>query len=159
MKNRFIKLMLIALAIHAPLLSLEGVGTKVAAQSHLPSPSDLALLRSARHDNPAYADRQVRYGFTPGRRTANPAYHALSSAMYLYQRFVSPVIMRRCAFTPTCSAYSKALIRQYGLLPGSLFTADRLMRCNRISLTDLRYHRLAAEGRGYIHESVLRYQL
>ncbi len=128
-------------------------------QAALPSADDMALLRRAAVSDSAYADRQVRYGFTPGRRTLNPAYHALSSAMYLYQRFVSPVIMRQCAFSPTCSGYSKALLHEYGLLGGTVCTADRLMRCNRISLTDIRYHRLAAEGKGHIRESVHRYKL
>ena len=79
--------------------------------------------------------------------------------MYIYQRCVSPVIARSCAFSPTCSGYSKALINEYGLAKGVVCTADRLMRCNRISLADHTNILLINPIDGHIHESVDRYRL
>lgn len=120
--------------------------------------ADFRLLRTVQHEDHTYDARQVTYGFTPGKRTWNPAYHLLSSGMYVYQKVVSPLLSTRCAYTPTCSAYSKALIREYGLLKGTFLTADRLMRCNRMALTDLNNRYLLGNSHGSIHESVDRYR-
>lgn len=121
--------------------------------------ADVQLLRAAKGAvDHSYDARQVTYGFTPGKRTWNPVYHVLSSSMYVYQSVISPIISRRCAFSPTCSAYSKALIHEYGLLKGSFLTADRLMRCNRISLSDKNNHYILVNEHGRIYESVDRYR-
>ena len=119
---------------------------------------DLALLRDAERVDHRYDDRQVVYGFTPGRRTFNPAYHLLSSAMYVYQKGVSPILQRGCMFRPSCSAYSKALLKRYGLLKGTICTADRLMRCNRVALTDVNSTLKIQNGHGHIYESTDRYR-
>ncbi len=139
------------------LICLIGVSGIVQAQQ-LDS-VDYQLLRTAQHVDHSYDARQVTYGFTPGKRTWNPVYHVLSSSMYVYQSVVSPLISRRCSFSPTCSAYSKALIHEYGLLKGTFLTADRLMRCNRISLSDENDKYLLINGHGRIFETVDRYRL
>lgn len=139
------------------LIVLIGLISNVQAQQ-LDS-ADAQLLRAASHIDHSFDGRKVTYGFTPGKRTWNPAYHMLSSSMYVYQSVISPIISRRCSFTPTCSAYSKALIHEYGLLKGTFLTADRLMRCNRISLSDKNNSYLLNDGHGSIPESVDRYRL
>ncbi|MBA3298928.1 MAG: membrane protein insertion efficiency factor YidD [Thermoleophilaceae bacterium] len=48
----------------------------------------------------------------------------------LYQHVISPVIPQRCKYYPSCSQYSVASIRQYGILRGLVLTAWRLLRCN-----------------------------
>lgn len=120
---------------------------------------DLFLLRETQMVDHSFDSRNVSYGFSPGKRTWNPAYHVLSSSMYVYQSVVSPLIARQCAYTPSCSAYSKALIREYGLLKGMFLTADRLMRCNRIALSDKNNRYTYIDGHGHISESVGRYCL
>ena len=120
---------------------------------------DLRLLRAAQHVDHTYDSRQVTYGFTKGKRTWNPVYHVLSSSMYVYQSVVSPLLSTRCVFTPTCSAYSKRLIHEYGLLKGTFLTADRLMRCNRIALSDNNNKYLIINAHGVIAEDVDRYRL
>ena len=117
--------------------------------------SDLQLLKQAAR--PVCSEREVAYGFVPGKRTLNPFYHMFSSAMYVYQKYLSSVLSRQCAFSPTCSGYSKALIKEYGLCKGVFCTADRLMRCNRIALSDKDAIIQMKEGNGHIHESVARY--
>ncbi len=47
-----------------------------------------------------------------------------------YQRFVSPLLPRRCKYHPTCSAYAVQAIESYGILRGSVLAAWRLLRCN-----------------------------
>ena len=121
--------------------------------------SDIKRIDSHVREAGPLADRHVRYGFGRNNRTLNPSYHLFSSGMYVYQRCISPVIVRKCAYSPSCSAYSKALIREYGLLKGSICTADRLMRCNRISLADPDTYQLIDRSDGHIHETVDRYRI
>ncbi len=119
---------------------------------------DLVLLSQHSPTNSQYADRVVKYGFKDKHKTINPLYHLLSSSMFVYQKYVSPVLSRSCAYVPTCSRYSKLLIKEYGLVKGTFFTADRLMRCNRIALADKNAMFLLIEGNGLIHEDVERYR-
>ena len=130
-----------------------------AQQTDTLSSTDLQRLRQKDIHCPLTADRHVHYGFGASHQWYNPFYHLLSSGMYVYQRCVSPVISRSCAFAPSCSGYSKALIHEYGLAKGMICTADRLMRCNRISLADPTNQSLINPSDGHIHESVDRYRL
>lgn len=50
-----------------------------------------------------------------------------------YQRFVSPLLPRRCRYEPTCSAYAVTAIRRFGPLRGALLALWRLVRCNPFS--------------------------
>lgn len=57
---------------------------------------------------------------------------ALLAAIDLYQATLSPVLGAagaRCRFTPTCSRYGEAAIRQDGALIGTLRTIHRIGRC------------------------------
>lgn len=45
-----------------------------------------------------------------------------------YQKAVSPVGAGRCAFSPSCSAFSADALREKGVIVGIIMTADRLMR-------------------------------
>ena len=48
----------------------------------------------------------------------------------LYQRFVSPLLPRRCKYLPTCSDYALQAVRAHGLLRGGVLAGWRLLRCN-----------------------------
>jgi putative membrane protein insertion efficiency factor len=48
----------------------------------------------------------------------------------LYQRFISPGLMSRCKYHPSCSQYAVDAIRHYGILRGVVLAAWRLLRCN-----------------------------
>ncbi len=67
----------------------------------------------------------------------NPFGLALAGMMFVYQRFVSPQIPAECLYHTSCSNFSILLIREYGLIKGSIATADRLMRCNRVAVLDI----------------------
>ncbi|MGE5359710.1 MAG: membrane protein insertion efficiency factor YidD [Bacteroidales bacterium] len=52
--------------------------------------------------------------------------------VHLYQRTVSPALARlgaTCRFTPTCSHYAEAVLRQHGIIRGSWLTARRVAHC------------------------------
>jgi putative membrane protein insertion efficiency factor len=51
----------------------------------------------------------------------------------LYQRWISPALPRRCKYEPTCSAYAAQVIRELGVVRGSILAAWRLARCNPFS--------------------------
>lgn len=67
----------------------------------------------------------------------NPVRLSLGGMMYVYQRFVSPQLPSECLYHPSCSGFSKELIRDLGLVKGMAATADRLMRCNRVAAFDI----------------------
>jgi Uncharacterized conserved protein len=108
----------------------------IGIQSRIEAQTDKELLLSENFEDHSFDDRIVHYGFRENNRSFNPLYHALSSAMFVYQKIISPQLSKQCAFLPTCSAYSKELINTYGMFKGVFCTADRLMRCNRIALSD-----------------------
>jgi len=67
----------------------------------------------------------------------NPVTLALTGSMYLYQNVLSAQMGRQCLYNPSCSNFSKQAIAEFGLVKGVFLTADRLLRCNRISALDL----------------------
>ncbi|HEX2096769.1 MAG TPA: membrane protein insertion efficiency factor YidD [Solirubrobacterales bacterium] len=57
----------------------------------------------------------------------------LLGAIRAYQRWLSPLLPRRCKYEPTCSAYGSEAIRRFGALRGGLLAAWRILRCNPFS--------------------------
>jgi len=51
----------------------------------------------------------------------------------LYQLFISSQDVPACQFTPTCSRFTSASIKRYGLLWGVIMGSDRLQRCHSFS--------------------------
>ncbi len=88
----------------------------------------------------------------------NPVSLAFTGLMYVYQRFVSPQTPSKCIYETSCSHFSKILIAEYGLIRGIVFTADRLMRCNRVAATDVNPSRINEQS-GKVIETVEIYQL
>lgn len=67
----------------------------------------------------------------------NPFRLLLGGMMFTYQRWISPQMPSECLFHTSCSHFSMELIYEFGLIKGSIATADRLMRCNRIAVFDI----------------------
>ena len=57
----------------------------------------------------------------------------VTAPIRLYQRFISPLLPRRCRYEPTCSAYAVEAVRSFGVLRGSVLAAWRVLRCNPFS--------------------------
>ncbi len=51
----------------------------------------------------------------------------------LYQRYLSPMKITKCPYTPSCSQYGLEAIQKYGAIKGSAMAAWRIMRCNPFS--------------------------
>jgi putative membrane protein insertion efficiency factor len=51
-------------------------------------------------------------------------------AIDVYRSRISPIQGQRCGFYPTCSAFGRQAVSEYGALQGVIMTADRLTRCN-----------------------------
>lgn len=58
---------------------------------------------------------------------------ALLGAIGAYQRWLSPLLPRRCKYEPTCSEYAVESLRRFGVLRGSVLATWRILRCNPLS--------------------------
>ena len=47
-----------------------------------------------------------------------------------YRTFISPLLMPRCRFYPSCSAYALEAVQLHGAVRGSWLAARRLSRCH-----------------------------
>ena len=54
----------------------------------------------------------------------------LIGVVRLYQVAISPLLGRRCRFTPTCSTYMIEAIRKYGALRGGWRGVRRILKCH-----------------------------
>ena len=50
--------------------------------------------------------------------------------IFVYRRFISPLLGPRCRYEPSCSRYAVQAIERYGILRGLVLAAWRLLRCN-----------------------------
>ena len=51
----------------------------------------------------------------------------------LYQRWISPLLPRRCKYEPTCSAYAVEAVERFGVVRGTVLACWRILRCNPFS--------------------------
>jgi uncharacterized protein len=118
---------------------------------------DIFLLKNSNIIDPHYTSvRIVKFGIANDSSKlakANPVMFLFSLPMYCYQKVISQQIFASCLYAPSCSEFSRMLFKKYGLVGGFLTSADRLMRCDRISATSIRPISID-ETDGKIHESV-----
>ena len=48
----------------------------------------------------------------------------------LYQKALSPLLLPRCRYAPTCSKYALEAIKKYGPWIGGKFTIRRILSCH-----------------------------
>ncbi len=56
-----------------------------------------------------------------------------------YRNYISGLMLPKCRFYPTCSAYARQALQKKGLFRGLMMTGKRLLRChpfNRSSFYD-----------------------
>jgi putative membrane protein insertion efficiency factor len=58
---------------------------------------------------------------------------AVLTLLRAYQRWISPLLPRRCKYEPCCSAYATSAIGRFGVLRGIALASWRLLRCNPFS--------------------------
>ncbi len=67
-------------------------------------------------------------------KNANPAskigIFLLTRMINLYQLVVSPWLLPRCRFLPTCSCYMQEALKHHGFLRGIYLGGRRLLRCH-----------------------------
>lgn len=134
--------------------NLQGQQTKTSLDIN-----DLELILLSKENDNRYPDRKVEYGLSNNKQTINPIYHLLSSSMFLYQKYLSPILARECPYNPSCSMYSKELIKRFGIIKGVICTADRLTRCTQIAISDKHSMNLLLKQNGHIYETTDRYLL
>jgi putative component of membrane protein insertase Oxa1/YidC/SpoIIIJ protein YidD len=67
----------------------------------------------------------------------NPINLAFKGSLFFYQNVISQQISAQCLYDVSCSDFSKQSIQKFGLLKGVFLSADRILRCNRISALDI----------------------
>jgi len=80
-------------------------------------------------------------------QTYNPVNLTFSGLMFFYQNVISSQVNAQCLFTPSCSEYAKGCIKKYGLVKGMFLAADRVQKCNRITVLDLDFKKLNSQNR------------
>jgi uncharacterized protein len=60
--------------------------------------------------------------------TAEESTSLLAAGIEGYQKFLSPVLASQCYMLPSCSAYGKQTVDEYGPFLGVLLIIDRLFR-------------------------------
>jgi putative component of membrane protein insertase Oxa1/YidC/SpoIIIJ protein YidD len=115
-----------------------------------------ALIKKQKFENKIYLQQRiVSFGVTNSQSKIaryNPLTLSFSGLMYCYQKWLSPQISADCLYRPSCSEYSKQLIKHYGLIFGIITSADRLMRCDRISATSINPISIDDKD-GHVHEA------
>ncbi|MFA4993138.1 MAG: membrane protein insertion efficiency factor YidD [Candidatus Omnitrophota bacterium] len=53
--------------------------------------------------------------------------------IFVYQRYIRPVVPATCRFEPSCSEYTKQAILKYGLIKGVCKGLTRILRCHPFS--------------------------
>lgn len=87
----------------------------------------------------------------------NPVSLVFGGALFFYQGVISPQILQGCAFDPSCSAFSKQCIHQFGIVKGVALSADRLTRCTRLSAID--FHPVMFNASGHVNDKPEYYRL
>ncbi|MGC8802477.1 MAG: membrane protein insertion efficiency factor YidD [Bacteroidales bacterium] len=122
--------------------------------------SDRQLILHKSIDSTCDISRKPNFGFSNNvswYQRNNPIYVSAASLLYFYQKFVSPQLSATCGFSPSCSAMSKNLIAEFGILKGVFCSADRLTRCNRICFAELEPDEINPKD-GKVHENTSRYK-
>jgi putative component of membrane protein insertase Oxa1/YidC/SpoIIIJ protein YidD len=83
--------------------------------------SDLHLIRSSTFESEEWHEKDDSY----------------QGLLRVYHEFFSEQLINDCSHQFSCSEFSQGALRYYGMVKGTFLTADRLMRCNRISISQL----------------------
>ncbi len=54
----------------------------------------------------------------------------ISECLFLFKRYLSPLLPRSCRFSPTCSEYARLVVLKYGPWRGLYLGIGRVLRCH-----------------------------
>jgi putative component of membrane protein insertase Oxa1/YidC/SpoIIIJ protein YidD len=120
--------------------------------------AELMLNHANQLSNPI--KRNVVFGVTENKSAwvkYNPVLLVGGGAMFFYQKVISRQLSATCAFSPSCSEAGRGYVKEFGFFKGIFCTADRLMRCNKVSVSEYRASDFDKHD-GKIHESVEYYK-
>lgn len=75
--------------------------------------------------------------YTNKKSSYNPLFILGKIAMYGYQNIISPQLFINCPYEITCSNYCKIAVENNGIISGVFMGAERLLRCNKMSMLDV----------------------
>lgn len=81
------------------------------------------------------------------KRSLNPLSLLYKGTLGFYQQQISPQWGANCAFELTCSRFSGAMVKEYGLTKGFFLTLDRMGRCNKLSMYETLPLRITPQGK------------
>lgn len=87
-----------------------------------------------------FEGRKVSYIFSESKNKLvkyNPLSLLFGGLLVGYQKVISDQFFTMCSYNVSCSDFAKNAIFRYGLFKGVPLAADRLMRCNRLSFSEL----------------------
>lgn len=125
--------------------------------------SDLDLLAGAsdvatEELAPSFNDKEVLETKKKGALARyNPVSLLAKGAMAAYQHAFSPQLGQRCNYEMSCSNFSKHCISEFGIVKGVFVSADRLMRCNRISYSKIHPTKINYKS-GRVHDYPAHYR-
>ena len=106
-----------------------------------PTATDIDQVAKKDFSYHKFDKRKVTYLFAETKNPIvkyNPVSLVFGSLMFFYQKVLSPQISANCPYEISCSNFSKACIKKFGLIKGIALSADRLMRCNRFTAMDIK---------------------
>lgn len=56
--------------------------------------------------------------------------HIVLLPVYFYRYSISPLILPRCRYTPTCSQYTVEAVLKHGILKGGWLAVKRIFSCH-----------------------------
>ncbi|NBP70059.1 MAG: membrane protein insertion efficiency factor YidD [Cytophagia bacterium] len=81
------------------------------------------------------------------KKSFNPLSLLYGATLGFYQTQISPQWGANCAFELTCSRFSGAMVKEYGLAKGFFLTLDRMGRCNKLSMYETLPLRITPQGK------------
>lgn len=52
----------------------------------------------------------------------------------VYQKFISPFLIRKCCYYPSCSAYVIGSLKKYNFFKAIYFSLLRILKCSSLNL-------------------------
>lgn len=153
MQNLFKPLITISFGILLLSVSFTGFTQKIDVQADLLLADSLTNQQIHHHKKKDYIYKNQTKTF----KNSNPVSLIYGGSLYVYQNFITQHFSASCLFHPSCSEFSKQVVKEYGIFKGGLLSFDRLNRCNRISATDLDKEKMDLKTHKF-DDSVIKYK-